>query len=691
MKIFKTTLLLVVFFMPFHLFAAEFSCNQSGNWNNPVIWDVYSGSDADGIPDADDNVDFIQKTVTLTSDVVCKSLDMYTSTIDAANHNIEIKNFLSMRTWIDKQPSYIINAKDLKFEFGELNYASISSLYPGGGTISGKITFTLDDFSSSGFPLPYPTNLSIKNCTIEGDVSGNKLFLGENAVLRLVESNVFSASVNEIYTDNAVPVGVPYGSFGKIEILNNYVIKNVNGIENWKCPVVINGTVTVPNGKILGLSTTPEYPITGTGKIILQQGGLLNSSVGLAPLELKGPSLENYTVLTSLPIIFNGTTPQTLSGPGTMNNVTVDNPNGLTIDGNPTINELTLTNGGLVLNDADVTVNNFSGDSPTRYVVTNGTGKLYKRIIPRMFNILPVGTSTSYSPVRLRIPNSVTPYKYGASVKNGINPSRPLSGVAGTNFINKEWNISREASAPSANVYVELSYRRSDTNSVVFNCANMSILHHNGTSWDVLPDENTVRDCNEQYIAVSNVTDFSPFAIGVANAVLSTDLISIKATPLMQAQYQAVLVNWQTANEQNMLDFGVERSVDGSNFEKIGTVKATNAPNIYSYKDAAAQTNTLYYYRLAMRENNGKTEYSKVVTATLSGKTKTVSVFPNPAKDVLTIAGIEPTDEWQVVDIIGKIRATYKGSQTLDLTGFSNGIYFIKMGNENRSRFVVSK
>jgi Secretion system C-terminal sorting domain len=176
-------------------------------------------------------------------------------------------------------------------------------------------------------------------------------------------------------------------------------------------------------------------------------------------------------------------------------------------------------------------------------------------------------------------------------------------------------------------------------------------------------------------------------AFGVNSAVLSTDLVSIKAAP----QYRAISINWQTANEQNMIDFGIERSMDGLKFEQIGTVKATNAPNIYNYKDATAQDNMLYYYRIAMRDKGGKTEYSKIVTASLSGKTKTVSVFPNPAKDVLNISGIEPTDEWQVVDIIGKTRATYKGPQTLDLAGFGNGIYFIKIGNENRSRFVVSK
>ena len=36
---------------------ANFNSNTtSGNWNNPSSWTRVSGTDADGIPDADDNV-----------------------------------------------------------------------------------------------------------------------------------------------------------------------------------------------------------------------------------------------------------------------------------------------------------------------------------------------------------------------------------------------------------------------------------------------------------------------------------------------------------------------------------------------------------------------------------------------------------------------------------------------------------
>jgi Secretion system C-terminal sorting domain len=694
MKILKTTLLLAIFFMPFNVLKADyFRCNQSGNWNNPNIWTRLYGTDPSTLPGLDDYVSITGKTVTLNSDVFCRDLILTESTLDAANYNIKVAERLNLYTNFNRQPSNIINVKYLEARSCNTLYGSISSANPGGkieilAAPDGLIAYA-DLFQTYGFSAPYPPSLSIRNCTIEiGGAKGASLFLGENSILR----NSSYAAIREIFTDNEAPVG--YGSFGRIEILNNLVLNNYsvsNVTYNWKCPVVINSTITVPDGTILGLSTTPEYTITGTGKIILQQGGLLNSSVGLAPLELKGPSLENYTVLNSLPIIFNGTTPQTLSGPGTINNVTVDNPNGLTIGNNDTfsINTLTLINGGLILNNKDLTVNTLIGDSPTRYVQTNGTGHFIRPLIPSgAFNTFPIGTATSYSPVTLRQFNtSSVSYKYGANVRNGINPARPLIGVAGTDFVNKEWGIIRESIVPATAVtVVQLRWQSADENAGA-DCNNYRMLHHNGTTWEALPEISTTRDCINKFIRLSNVTSFSPFAVGLANAVLSTDLISIKATP----QYQAVLVNWQTANEQDMLDFGVERSVDGLKFEQIGSVKATNAPNIYSYKDATAQDNVLYYYRLAMRENNGKTEYSKVVTATLSGKNKTVSVFPNPAKDVLNISGIEPTDEWQIVDIIGKTRATYKGSQTLDLSGFSNGIYFIKIGNENRSRFVVSK
>jgi hypothetical protein len=687
MKFLKTTLFLLVFFMPFNMFAtAKFECMQSGYWSATATWTMTSGSDADGIPDADDEVTISGKTVTLNSDVSCTYLNVIlSSTLDANDiYNIVVSNIFTVG-----RGSRVINVNNISARSGYFYGNSTVNSYYGGKVVLIEKCITTNSSDMDDVAL------NIFNCIFEvteSYVATNfyiaRIFLGEGSIFRIMETATPVIMGINVFADNIEP----RGGFGRIEVLGNNVI--MYGQINWRCPVVINGSVNIQRFLSLSLSTSyidPAYPITGTGKIILEQGGRLASSVGLAPLELKGPSLENYTTLTSLPIIFNGTTPQTLSGPGIIFNVTVDNPNGLTIGNNDTfsIDRLTLINGGLILNNKDLTVNTLIGDSPQRYVQTNGTGHLIRPLIPNGgFNTFPIGTATSYSPITLRsFSTGSVSYKYGANVRNGINPSRPLSGVAGTDFINKEWDINREASVPATAVtVVQIPWQSADENAGL-DCNTFRMLHHNGTTWEALPELQTTRDCANRFIRFSNVTSFSPFAIGVANTVLSADLISIKAAP----QYKTILINWQTANEQNMLDFGVERSMDGQNFEQIGAVKAHNAPSIYDFKDVKAQDNTPYYYRIAMRENNGKIEYSKVVTATLSGKTKTVSVFPNPAKDVLNISGIDPTDEWQVVDIIGKTRATYKGQQTLDVSNFSNGIYFIKMGNENRSRFVVSK
>ncbi len=665
------------------LMAATFVCNQTGIWSNPAIWTITVGSDADGIPDVDDEVKITNFTVTLGSDVTCDKLELFSATLDANNYDIVVNTMTANILIPNANPSYVNKIKNLTV---------VTEISPNNlilnGFLRGNINF---GYMLLGGNNTNSYGLTINNCTcktggiLEISPTPNDIFIGAGSILRIVDPPPSYIAVNlgttKILTDNVEPLG----GFGILEIAINATCFGTS----IQCPVVIDGSLELRNavGNILGLPTNPEYKITGSGKIIVPPMGVLNSSVGLDDLVLNGASLENNSTLNSLPIKFKGTTPQTLSGTGIVNNVIVDNPNGVTIDGSPTINTLTLTNGGLILNNADVKVGSILGFGTTRYIKTLGTGSLVKSVNPGLnSNLFPVGTST-YAPIDLAntIPNSNNPiFNYAVNVRDGINPTRPLSGTAGTSFINKEWNISPTGGSTALNVY--LYWQSGDVNAG-FSCSTANMLHHNGSTWDVLPEANTLRGCFANIIGVSNVTNFSPFAIGQASTVLSADLISIKATP----QYQAILINWQTANEQNMLDFGIERSVDGLSFETIGTVNAHNAPSIYDFKDASAQENTPYYYRIAQRENSGKTEYSKVVSATLSGKNKTISVFPNPATDVLNVSGMEPTDEWQVVDIIGKIRATYKGAQILDLTRFDSGFYFIKVGNKNSTRFVVNK
>ncbi|GIV40449.1 MAG: hypothetical protein KatS3mg033_2249 [Thermonema sp.] len=86
---------------------ADFTWTGSAGtaWNNAGNWTLTAGSDADGIPDADDNVVFTgspANNCVLTADAACKNLTFvadYTATLSLATFNLEVYG-----DWIDETP-----------------------------------------------------------------------------------------------------------------------------------------------------------------------------------------------------------------------------------------------------------------------------------------------------------------------------------------------------------------------------------------------------------------------------------------------------------------------------------------------------------------------------------------------------------------------------------------------------------
>ena len=107
---------------------------------------------------------------------------------------------------------------------------------------------------------------------------------------------------------------------------------------------------------------------------------------------------------------------------------------------------------------------------------------------------------------------------------------------------------------------------------------------------------------------------------------------------------KANLLNWSTTNEINVDRFEVERSPNGRDFSKIGITKAngTNQTNTYQYSDAVAPNTPLWgagglYYRLKMIDRDGQFSYSPIRQITTNNSPLIISIFPNPAKDVLQV------------------------------------------------------
>ncbi len=167
-----------------------------------------------------------------------------------------------------------------------------------------------------------------------------------------------------------------------------------------------------------------------------------------------------------------------------------------------------------------------------------------------------------------------------------------------------------------------------------------------------------------------NNIDSLPF--GVA---LPLTLLSFNGT----VRNEEADLTWRTSSEINVKQFELERSSDGSRFEKVTIIKAINTSGQHDYRYTDAGFSKLMvpyvYYRLRMVDLDGSYQYSKVVRLVQPNLISTVKVYPNPVKDILQIQvqSVAAGDfTLRVVDAQGRLMLSRKygvatGAQTLTL------------------------
>lgn len=100
-------------------------------------------------------------------------------------------------------------------------------------------------------------------------------------------------------------------------------------------------------------------------------------------------------------------------------------------------------------------------------------------------------------------------------------------------------------------------------------------------------------------------------------------------------QGKDVVVDWIAADQQNMKQYEVERSTDGTNFTKVETRAATgiNGSTVsYSWIDLNAVTGD-NYYRIRSTDLSAMQKYTDAVKVTLKGAEPSIAVYPNPVTD----------------------------------------------------------
>jgi hypothetical protein len=144
-------------------------------------------------------------------------------------------------------------------------------------------------------------------------------------------------------------------------------------------------------------------------------------------------------------------------------------------------------------------------------------------------------------------------------------------------------------------------------------------------------------------------------------------------------------LTWNVATESNTIGYEVQRSIDGSNFSKIGFVSASNSSS-YSFVDTKASN--VAYYRIKSIDVDGKYSYSIIVNIKGLESDVVMKAFPMPVQNQLTVQhnAANSNSKLEVISADGrmfKALALTEGAQQtiVDLSSAKSGVYVVRFIN----------
>lgn len=114
--------------------------------------------------------------------------------------------------------------------------------------------------------------------------------------------------------------------------------------------------------------------------------------------------------------------------------------------------------------------------------------------------------------------------------------------------------------------------------------------------------------------------------------VLSVHFLDMKG----QSKNGTQVLAWKDEDFHTVREYQVEKSVDGTHFEKIGVVDPASASGIYQFTDKLFTSTA--WYRIRVVNQHGGFYNSDTYYARSSKTVADISVFPNPATDYLTVS-----------------------------------------------------
>ena len=313
------------------IFPATYNSVSSGNWNDLSIWQV-GGVAASSLPGSNDDV-IINHDVTVTNDI--SSGYAFCRTI-----NVTTGNTLQL------DPTFT----NILWFVG----SSVNKTVTIDGTVSGPGYFRSSrprSFSGSGSinDVTLLANNYINNFDLDISVDSISLTVGSTMYI-----NSGTLTING---------GVRKSPTGKI--INNSVVDINTNLFMTSGDPPSNGFQSSSGSIIISHPAAPLPEPQDQGYLNVT---LNHDAVASFDFNISGNLVNNATfTATGNTITFNGAAPQTISGSGTnnFNNLTLNNPNGLTLSSGSinVTNVLTSTSGTITQNGANLTLESSSNNS----------------------------------------------------------------------------------------------------------------------------------------------------------------------------------------------------------------------------------------------------------------------------------------------------------------------------------------
>lgn len=158
----------------------------------------------------------------------------------------------------------------------------------------------------------------------------------------------------------------------------------------------------------------------------------------------------------------------------------------------------------------------------------------------------------------------------------------------------------------------------------LYNRANNSVLN-----WS---DIGATKDITLNTLTKTGISARGEFIIGEKIVVLPIELLDF--TAMYNKNNRNVLLNWSTASEINAAHFTIEKTINGIDYELVGTEEASGISQTYhAYEMIDPHPSIgISYYRLKSIDYDGSFKFSDLRTVNIENENEfTVSIYPNPS------------------------------------------------------------